>query len=449
MTQHPLLHTAAALAAEYLAGLPTRSVAPTPAALARLRSLDRPFPDGPADPTAVLQELHAVGSPATMATAGGRFFGFVVGGSLPAALAASWLAAAWDQDAGLAVLAPGAAAFEEVALRWLRDALGLPPDCAGGFVTGATMANFTALAAARHAVLRRAGWDVEADGLFGAPPIGVVVGEEVHVSVLKALGLLGLGRTRVTRVPTDPLGRIRADRLPPLDDGTIVCLQAGNVNTGACDPVRDICQAAHARGAWVHVDGAFGLWAAAAPARAHLVTGIAEADSWALDAHKWLNAPYDSGVVLCRDGAAVRAAMATQAAYLQQGAGREPDEYTPELSRRARGVEIWAALAALGRSGLADLVERCCRHAARFAAGLSAAGHEILNEVTLNQVLVRFGDDAATRRVIAALQADGTCWCGGTVWQGRTAMRISVSSWATTEQDVEQSLAAMIRIARA
>ncbi len=449
MIQHTVLHRAAALAAEYLAGLPTRSVAPTPAALARLHSLDRPFPDGPADPTAVLEELHAVGSPATMATAGGRFFGFVVGGSLPAALAASWLAAAWDQDAGLAVLAPGAAAFEEVALRWLLDALGLPPDCAGGFVTGATMANFTALAAARHAVLRRAGWDVEADGLFGAPPIGVVVGEEVHISVLKALGLLGLGRTRVTRVPTDPLGRIRADRLPPLDDRTIVCLQAGNVNTGACDPVRDICPAAHARGAWVHVDGAFGLWAAAAPARAHLVAGIAAADSWALDAHKWLNVPYDSGVALCRDGAALRAAMATQAAYLLQGMGREPDEYTPELSRRARGVEIWAALAALGRSGLADLVERCCRHAARFAAGLSAAGHEILNEVTLNQVLVRFGDDATTRRVIAALQADGTCWCGGTVWQGRTAMRISVSSWATTEQDVEHSLAAMIRIARA
>ena len=330
MIQHTVLHRAAALAAEYLAGLPTRSVAPTPAALARLHSLDRPFPDGPADPTAVLEELHAVGSPATMATAGGRFFGFVVGGSLPAALAASWLAAAWDQDAGLAVLAPGAAAFEEVALRWLLDALGLPPDCAGGFVTGATMANFTALAAARQAVLRRAGWDVEADGLFGAPPIGVVVGEEVHISVLKALGLLGLGRTRVTRVPTDPLGRIRADRLPPLDDRTIVCLQAGNVNTGACDPVRDICPAAHARGAWVHVDGAFGLWAAAAPARAHLVAGIAAADSWALDAHKWLNVPYDSGVALCRDGAALRAAMATQAAYLLQGTGREPDEYTPD-----------------------------------------------------------------------------------------------------------------------
>jgi glutamate/tyrosine decarboxylase-like PLP-dependent enzyme len=449
MTQQTVLQTAAALAAEYLAGLPTRSVAPTSAALARLRSLDRPLPDGPADPTVVLEELHAVGSPATMATAGGRFFGFVVGGSLPAALAASWLAAAWDQDAGLAVMAPGAAALEEVALRWLLEALGLPPGCAAGFVTGATMANFTALAAARHAVLRRAGWDVEADGLFGAPPIGVVVGDEVHVSVLKALGLLGLGRTRVTRVPTDALGRMRADRLPPLDDRTIVCLQAGNVNTGACDPVRDICPMAHSKGAWVHVDGAFGLWAAAAPTRAQLVAGIAAADSWALDAHKWLNVPYDSGVALCRDGADLRAAMATQAAYLLQSPGREPDEYTPELSRRARGVEIWAALSALGRSGLAALVEQCCRHATRFAEGLSAAGYQILNEVTLNQVLVRFGDDAATRRVIAALQADGTCWCGGTVWQGRTAMRISVSSWATTKEDVEQSLAAMIRIARA
>src|SRR5437763_698205 len=264
MTQHTVLHQAAALAAEYLAGLPTRSVAPTPAALERLRPPDRPLPDGRAVPAAVLAELDAVGSPATMATAGGRFFGFVIGGSLPAALAASWLAAAWDQDAGRAVMAPGAAAFEQVALRWLLEALGLPGDCAGGFVTGATMANFTALVAARHAVLQRAGWDVEADGLFGAPPIGVVVGDEVHVSVLKALGLLGLGRTRVTRVPTDPFGRMRADRLPPLDDRTIVCLQAGNVNTGACDPVSDICRATHARGAWVHVDGAFGLWADAA-----------------------------------------------------------------------------------------------------------------------------------------------------------------------------------------
>jgi glutamate/tyrosine decarboxylase-like PLP-dependent enzyme len=270
------------------------------------------------------------------------------------------------------------------------------------------------------------------------------------VSALKALALLGLGRERVVRVPTDDQGRMRADRLPALDNRTILCLQAGNVNTGAFDPAGELCRVAHAAGSWVHVDGAFGLWALAAPTRAHLAAGAGDADSWALDAHKWLNVPYDSGVALCRDGAALRAAMVASAAYLVPGGGRDPDDYTPELSRRARGVEIWAALAALGRSGLAALVEQCCRHATRFADGLSAAGYDILNEVTLNQVLVRFGDDdAATRRVIAGLQADGTCWCGGTVWQGRTAMRISVSSWATTEEDVEQSLAAMIRIARA
>src|SRR5713226_6168656 len=353
-----------------------------------------------------------------------------------------------DQEAGLAVLGPGAAALEEVALRWLLEALRLPAGSAGGVVTGATMANFTALAAARHALLKRAGWDVEAQGLFGAPALTVVVGEEVHVSLLKALGLLGLGRDRVVRVPTDSQGRIRADLLPSLDERTIVCLQAGNVNTGASDPVGTITRVAQRARAWVHVDGAFGLWAAAAPARAALVAGVEEAESWALDAHKWLNVPYDSGIALCRDPAALQGAMATTAAYLVRGQGREPDAYTPELSRRARGVEIWAALAALGRSGLADLVERCCGHATRFAHGLRAAGYEVLNEVTLNQVLVSFGDDAATRAVIAAVQADGTCWCGGTVWHGQAAMRISISSWATTADDVEQSLAAMIRLAR-
>jgi glutamate/tyrosine decarboxylase-like PLP-dependent enzyme len=448
MSQRHLLQMTAALAADYLDGLATRAVAPTSAALEGLRALDRSFPDGPADPTSVLEELHAVASPATIASAGGRFFGFVVGGSLPAALAANWLAAAWDQDAGLAVLGPGAAAVEEVALRWLLEALHLPAGSAGGFVTGATLANFTALAAARHALLERAGWDVEALGLFDAPPLTVVVGEEVHVSLLKALALLGLGRDRVVRVPPDAQGRIRPDQVPSLDERTIVCLQAGNVNTGAIDPVGEIARVAHRDHAWVHVDGAFGLWAAAAPTRAHLVAGVEDADSWALDAHKWLNVPYDSGIALCRDPAALQAAMATTATYLVRGAGREPDAYTPELSRRARGVEIWAALAALGRSGLADLVERCCRHATRFAQGLRAAGYEILNDVTLNQVLVTFGDDAATRALIAAVQTDGTCWCGGTVWHDRAAMRISVSSWATTTEDVEQSLAAMIRLAR-
>ena len=395
----------------------------------------------------MLAELDDVGSPATVASAAGRYFGFVTGGALPAALAANWLAGAWDQNAGAAVMSPVAAALEDVALRWLTDVLALPSGCAGGFVTGATMANFTALAAARHALLRRAGWDVEAEGLFGAPPIAVVVGDEVHVSVLKALSLLGLGRDRVTRVPTDDEGRMRSDLLPALDDRTVLCVQAGNVNTGSFDPVGELCKAAHGARAWVHVDGAFGLWAAAAPARAPLVAGVAEADSWAFDAHKWLNVPYDSGVVICRDSSAMRAAMSASAAYLVRSDGRDPDEYTPELSRRARGVEIWAALASLGRSGLAELIERTCRYAARFAQGMRAAGYDVLNQVVLNQVLVSFGSDDATRRVVAAVQEEGTCWCGRTVWHGRAAMRISVSSWATTEDDVERSLAAIVRVA--
>ncbi|HYL55906.1 MAG TPA: aminotransferase class V-fold PLP-dependent enzyme [Gemmatimonadales bacterium] len=449
MTHRHLLQTAATLAADYLDSLPTRGVAPTAAALDGLRALDRPFPEQPSDPEMVLRELDARGSPATIASAGGRFFGFVVGGSLPAALAANVLAAAWDQDAGMTVLAPGAAAIEAVALRWVLDALHLPPETGGGFVTGATMANFTGLAAARYALLARAGWDVQANGLFGAPSLTVVVGDEVHVSVIKALGLLGLGQSRVVRVPTDAQGRMRADKLPALDARTIACTQAGNVNTGACDPVDEVSRAAHKVGAWVHVDGAFGLWARSAPARAPQAAGVEEADSWALDAHKWLNVPYDSGVALCRDAAALRSAMVTgPAAYLVRGTAREPDDYTPELSRRARGLEIWAALASLGRSGLAELVERCCRHATRFATGLREAGYEVLNDVTLNQVLVRFGDDARTRKVIEGIQADRTCWCGGTMWQGRAAMRISVSSWATTGDDVERSLAAMIDVAR-
>jgi glutamate/tyrosine decarboxylase-like PLP-dependent enzyme len=312
------------------------------------------------------------------------------------------------------------------------------------------MANFAALAAARHALLARAGWDVEEDGLFGAPPVTVVVGAEAHVSLLKALALLGFGRGRVVAVPVDDQGRMRADALPALEGLTIVCLQAGNVNTGAFDPAREVCARARAAAAWVHVDGAFGLWAAAAPRRASLTAGIAEADSWATDAHKWLNVPYDSGLAFVRDPAHLRAAMAPgAAAYLAQGAAREPAHYTPEASRRARGVEVWTALRTLGRTGVADLIERTCQHATRFAEGLRAAGYDVLNEVALNQVLVSFGDDETTRRAIAAVQAEGTCWCGGTVWQGRAAMRISVSSWVTSEADVERSLAAIVRVARA
>ena len=443
-----LLTDAARRAAAYLDGLDTRPVAPSPDAVSALRALDGPLPKTGADPAAVLEELDRLISPATMAMAGPRFFGFVIGGALPATLAANVLASAWDQNSAKWAATPGTAALEKVALRWTLEALGLPLEAGGGFVTGATVANFTALAAARHAVLARAGWDVEARGLFGAPPITVVVGAEAHVSVLKALAMLGLGRERLVTVPVDRQGRMRPDALPPLRPPAIVCLQAGNVNTGAFDPAPAVIARAREAGAWVHVDGAFGLWAAAAPRRAHLTEGMADADSWATDAHKWLNVPYDSGLALVRDDAALRAAMGISAAYLPEAVARDPADSTPELSRRARGVEVWAALRNLGRSGLADLVERTCRHAERFADGLSAASHQVLNDVVLNQVLVSFGDDERTRRVIAALQADGTCWCGGTVWQGKTAMRISVSSWATTEDDVERSLAAMLRVAR-
>ena len=443
----PLFRSVADRAARYLLSLRDRRVAPTAEAIDRLQQLDEPLPDAPADPEAVIALLDEIGSPATVATAGPRFFGFVVGAALPVTVAANWLAGAWDQNAGIVVLSPIAARLEDVAMRWLFDVLGLPARCGAGFVTCATQANFSGLAAARHALLARQGWNVETQGLFGAPPIKVVVGDEVHVSVLKALMMLGLGRERVIRVPVDEQGRIRADALPALDDRTILCLQAGNVNTGAFDPADGIIPRAKAAGAWVHVDGAFGLWAAAAPNRAHLARGYADADSWAIDAHKWLNVPYDSGIVIVHEPRHLHAAMAVDAAYLIIGETREPEHYTPEFSRRARGVEVWAALRSLGRRGLADLIERTCRHASRFAEGLRVAGYDILNDVVLNQVLVSFGAPETTRRVIAAIQSEGTCWAGPSVWQGRTAMRISVSSWATTEEDVERSLDAIIRLA--
>ncbi len=434
-------------ACRYLDGLNDRSVAPSPEAIANLRRLDEPLPEVPTDPEEVVALLDKIGSPATVATAGSRYFGFVIGGSLPATVAANWLATVWDQNAGIVALSPIAAKLEEVAMRWVLDVLGLPSDCGVGFVTCATQANFSGLAAARHAILARQGWDVEAKGLFGAPPITVVVGDEVHVSVLRALMVLGLGRERVIRVPVDGQGRMRADSLPSLDENTIICLQAGNVNTGAFDPADEIIPKAKAAGAWVHVDGAFGLWATVAPNRKYLVKGFANADSWATDAHKWLNVPYDSGIVIVREPIYLRTAFSITAAYLVRGEQREPEDYTPEFSRRARGVEVWAALLSLGRDGLADMIERTCRHATHFADGLRKAGYDILNDVVINQVLVSFGDATTTRRIIAAVQEEGTCWAGGSVWQGHTAMRISVSSWATKDQDVERSLEAMIRVA--
>jgi glutamate/tyrosine decarboxylase-like PLP-dependent enzyme len=435
-------------AQHYLASLDQRAVAPSPEALVALARFDGPLPQQSSPPGQVLAELDEWGSPATMASAGRRFFGFVIGGSLPVTVAASWLASAWDQNAGLVVTSPINAKLEQIALEWVKDLCRLPPDCAGGFVTSATAANFSALAAARHALLERAGWDVEARGLFGAPPITVVVGEEAHASVQKALSMVGFGRERVVRVACDNQGRMRLADFPQVNDRTLVCVQAGNVNTGAFDPIAAICERARARGAWVHVDGAFGLWAAAAPQRAHLAAGIENADSWATDAHKWLNVPYDSGLVLTRDAPSLRAAMSVGAAYLAQGEERVPYQYTPDFSRRARGVEVWAALRQLGRAGLVDLIERTCRFAERFATGLAGRGHRILNDVVLNQVLVSFGSAERTREVIARIQSDGTCWCGGTLWQGHTAMRISVSSWATDEADVDRSLAAIERAAQ-
>jgi len=443
-----LLQAASERASKFIAALPDRPVAPSPSAIANLDRLGGPLPSDASDPLDTLALLDEVGSPAAVASAGPRYFGFVIGGSLPAALAANWLAGAWDQNGAMRIMSPVAARLEEIVLAWTLELLNLPTSAGGGFVTGTTAANFTALAAARTALLARSGWNVEEDGLFGAPPIHVVVGGEVHVSLLKALSMLGLGRKRVTRVPVDHQGRMLADVLPPLDNRTLVCIQAGNVNTGAFDPAAEICARAGDANAWVHVDGAFGLWAALSPQYAPLLRGAEDADSWAIDCHKWLNVPYDSGMAVVRDPNHLKAAMSLSAAYLAPSEEREPWHFVPESSRRARGVELWAAMRSLGRGGLCELVERNCRQARLFATRLQSAGFAILNDVVLNQVLVSFGTPGQTRQIIAAIQADGTCWCGGTEWQGHTAMRISVSNWSTSDDDVERSAAALVRIAR-
>jgi len=448
MMMKKLFNKAQQLSLDYLESLNKRRVFPTPEAIQNLEQFKQALPEQGAAAEKVIEMLDEVGSPATVATAGGRYFGFVIGAALPASVAASWLAAAWDQNGATNILSPVSACLEQVCMSWLTDIFMLPKGTQGGLVSGASMANFTALAAARHAVLAKQGWDVESKGLFGAPPITVVISAEAHATVLKALSLLGLGRERVIQVPVDNQGRLRADALPELNSSTIVCIQAGNVNTGSFDPAEKICAAARKGEAWVHVDGAFGLWAAAAPKRAYLYSGVPEADSWATDAHKWLNVPYDSGIVLCRNPEHLKAAMSITAAYLTQGVQGEPYHYVPQLSRRSRGIEIWAALKSLGKKGLSDMIERNCRQAFLFSSGLQKAGLNILNDVVLNQVLVSCGDAETTQQIISAIQQEGTCWCGGTVWQGQPAIRISVSSWATTDTDVERSLAAIVRIAK-
>jgi glutamate/tyrosine decarboxylase-like PLP-dependent enzyme len=442
-----LLQEAGRRALAYLGGLADRRVAPSPDAVAALRKLDFGLPRTGMDPGIVLSMLDEFGSPATVASGGPRYFGFVTGGAFPIAQAAAWLSIAWDQNMALSVMSPAAATLDAVALRWVTELLGLPAGTGGGFVTGATMANATCLAAARDAVLTSHGWDAAGQGLVGAPPVTVALGAQAHTTVRKALGLVGLGRDRAVVLPADGQGRIAPHALPALPGPALVCLQAGNVNSGASDPFVPLIDSAHEQGAWVHVDGAFGLWAAAAPGRARQVAGAAAADSWATDAHKWLNTTYDCGIALVRDPAALRAAMEAGAAYLPEDAAREPMQHTPQSSQRARGAEVWAVLAALGRDGVADLVDRTCRLARRFADGIAAAGYEVLNDVVLNQVVVDFGDPARTAATVTAVQNEGTCWCGPTTWGARAAMRVSVSCWNTTEADIDRSVAAVLRCA--
>ena len=442
-----LLNETCRRAVRFLESLPERRVGASRDSGELVQAMGGTLPRSGLPATEILAWLDEIGAQGAVASAGPRYFGFVTGGALPASLAASWLGAAWDQNAFSEVSSPVGAAIEQVAMRWVLEVLGLPANAGTAFVTGATMANFTALAAARRAVLLAHGHDVDRHGLHAAPEVTVMVGEQAHATLFKALGMLGFGRDRVVRAPADDQGRMGAAALPDLIGPAIVCTQAGNVNTGAFDPVGAICDAMRADDVWIHVDGAFGLWARASRQQGDRAAGIERADSWATDAHKWLNVPYDSGLAIVRDAAALRGAMSVQAEYLPERQGRDPFEFTPEASRRMRGLEVWAAIASLGSDGIEGLVDRNCRQARRFAAGLRDAGHEILNDVVLNQVLVAFGDDRTTMDVIRGVQSDGTCWCGATRWRGRAAMRISVSSWATEDDDIERSLAAILRVA--
>ncbi|MFB9385615.1 pyridoxal phosphate-dependent decarboxylase family protein [Pseudonocardia petroleophila] len=442
-----LLRAAADGAAEYAAGVDARRVAPDPAALAGLAAFDEPLPEVGVDPLATLRLLDGAGGPATVASTGARYFGFVTGGSHPAALGASVLTAAWDQNAALPVMSPVAARLYDVVAGWLVDLLGLPTGTRPVFVSGATVANAACLAAARDAVLAGMGWDVQADGLFGAPPFEVVVGEQAHSTLSKSLGLVGLGRDRVTVVPADDQGRLRADALPRSRGPVLVCAQAGEVNTGAFDPFDAIADWLAERSGWLHVDGAFGLWALADPGRAGLTAGLDRADSWATDGHKWLNVGYDCGIAFTRRTADLHRTFAAVAGYLPAATG--PDRFdamhhTPQSSQRARQFEVWAVLRSLGRAGVADLVTRTCTVAATIADGLRAGGLIVLNDVVLNQVLVRLHDGPTTEALIAAVQADGRIWCGPTRWDGATAMRISVSSWRTDLDDAATAVATVL-----
>jgi glutamate/tyrosine decarboxylase-like PLP-dependent enzyme len=448
MSQYDILNASTNYALEYLNTIRERRVFPSTESLELLKEFPTALVDEGINADEILRQLHAIASQTTVATNGGRYFGFVTGATLPASMAANWLASAWDQNAAFKVYSPLATYIEKLTSRWLLELLQLPSSSAVGFVTGTTMANFSGVVAARYHLSKQMGWDIKSKGMNGAPPIKVIVGAEVHASMQRALLLAGFGLDNLIKVPTDEQGRIIPDNFPEMDASTLVCLQAGNVNTGAIDPVKNICIAAKEKGGWVHIDGAFGLWARVSPNKIRMTEGCELADSWAVDLHKWLNVPYDSGVVICRQPEILQNALSVSATYLPNDAEPEPFLNTPEMSRRARAIDTWAAISSLGKNGVRDLIERCCSLATQFASNLKNAGFEILNDVVLNQVLVSFGDAETTNRIIKKVQEDGTCWCGGTIWNGKTAMRISVSSWMTMEEDIEVCSQAISRIAR-
>jgi glutamate/tyrosine decarboxylase-like PLP-dependent enzyme len=440
-----LFEQAKSYAYAYMDSVSERSVIPSDEAVKGLEVFDEALPKAPGNPEEILRLLHEHGSPATIAQTGGRYFGFVNGGSVPAALAARWLSDVWDQNAALYVMSPITSQLETTCEKWIVELLGLPTGTAAGFVSGTSPATMCGLAAGRNELLKRLGWDVNVDGLFGAPNLRVVVGEQAHASVFKTLSLLGLGRARVELVPADAQGRMTADKIPVLDDRCLVIAQAGNVNSGAFDPIDEICERARRAGAWVHIDGAFGLWAAGSRSRQYLTQGIDKADSWSVDAHKTLNTPYDCGIVLCRHREALVAAMQAAGSYIVWSERRDSMNYVPEMSRRARVVELWATLKSLGRDGVEDLVDRLCEHAAQFAAQLRARGFRILNDVVFNQVMVACDTPDHTKATLENIQNSGECWCGGAVWNGEPVIRISVCSWATTKSDVERTVAAFVK----
>lgn len=437
---------ASAHAIDYIRQLPSRPVSPRSDDIDALELFCSQLPRTGLDPLTIVDQLHSLGSPATMATTGGRFFGLVVGGVTPAAMGAAVLTAAWDQIAIVEATAPSAVHIERLASKWILQLLSLPASCSVGFTTGSSVANLTALAAARDAQYRRLGVSLKATGLAGAPPLRYIVSEQCHITVTKALGLLGIGTDQLERVPCDDEGRIVATKMPSLDSSCVVCLQAGNVNSGASDSFADIVPIAKAAGAWVHVDGAFGLWAAASPSKRLLVAGVEHADSWAVDAHKWLNTPYDCGIAICSDNQSVHSVMTTDAPYLTNGARSEPKDLVPEFSRRARGVEVWATIMELGAEGIAAMIERCCAHAKRLSNGLVEMGYTVLNEVALNVVVATIGTAEDILKIATLVQLEGECWFGTTRWNGRMAIRLSICSWATSESDIERTLAAISRI---